>query len=65
MRGSVEVELVCGNCERREWHRVSPKDCGSCVEWDAITMGDGDWRHIDDSIVCSDPCADAIFGWDE
>lgn len=64
VEGSAHVEMVCDNCGKTEWKLVAIKHCCACPEWEA-TQNRGPWHYTDDALVCSEKCADAVFGWSD
>jgi len=59
--GTLEVEMVCDECGKEEWLKVEPRVDDIRAEYDAVGSSD-DWSYVDDCLVCSDKCAQAI--WD-
>ena len=62
VRGAVEVELVCDECGKREWHTVALDDCEKCVEYEAAIASDT-WNLTSDSLLCSEDCERRF--WDD
>ena len=61
VQGEVRVLLECGMCDKREWVAYEMSSCGNCPEYGAVEASDT-WSHQDDSIVCSEKCADDFWG---
>jgi len=61
--GTVSVEFVCAQCEKRVWYSAPVKTGGDEPLWEAYPVAQGDgWSYADDCFVCSNDCA--MRWWD-
>ncbi len=62
--GEAKVQLTCDECGKQEWSKlVIIKDHQPDIEYDAV-QDSKTWQYADDSLVCSDECAEKFWSWE-